>query len=107
MAAKQYYNITAFPLGINTVDSDRDVRPNGFIYLKNFSLNNMQSKLDEILDKYIPEFPKQVQLNLPKLKLPKLDKKINSTLPKLQLPKLEKPKIDSKKETFPKLENSK
>ena len=40
MAAKQYYNITAFPLGINTVDSDRDVRPNGFIYLKNFSLNN-------------------------------------------------------------------
>jgi hypothetical protein len=75
--------------------------------IKNFSLNNMQSKLDEILDKYIPEFPKQVQLNLPKLKLPKLDKKINSTLPKLQLPKLEKPKIDSKKETFPKLEKSK
>ena len=37
----------------------------------------MKDKTDELLTKYIPEFPKQVQLQLPKLKkieLPKLQK---------------------------------
>lgn len=58
----------------------------------NFSLEKMEEKINSILEKYIPEFPKQVQLNMPKLNLPKL-KKVddnNISLPKLKLPKLEK-----------------
>ena len=34
----------------------------------------MEVVLKELLDKYIPEFPKQVELKLPSLKLPKLVK---------------------------------
>ena len=44
---------------------------------KNFSLDAMNAKLMEYLDKYVPEFPKQVALKLPQLKkieLPKLTK---------------------------------
>lgn len=44
---------------------------------KNFSLETMSTKLQELFDQYIPEFPKQVQLKLPQLKkieLPKLKK---------------------------------
>ena len=49
-----------------------------------FSLNNMTKKFEEILDKYLPEFPKEVKLQLPKLK------KIGDTkeLPKIKLPTL-------------------
>jgi len=42
-----------------------------------FSWDKMKDKTDEIFTKYIPEFPKQIQLQLPKLKkieLPKLQK---------------------------------
>jgi len=42
-----------------------------------FSWDKMKEKVDELFTKYIPEFPKQVELNLPKLKkveLPKLQK---------------------------------
>jgi glycosyltransferase involved in cell wall biosynthesis len=42
-----------------------------------FSWDKMKDKTDELFTKYIPEFPKQVQLQLPKLKkieLPKLKK---------------------------------
>lgn len=39
-----------------------------------FSLDKMTELLGTILDSNIPEFPKQVQLNLPKLELPKLKK---------------------------------
>lgn len=39
-----------------------------------FSLDKMTELLGTILDSNIPEFPKQVQLELPKLKLPKLKK---------------------------------
>jgi len=54
-----------------------------------FSLDAMTKKFEEILDKYLPKFeeqPKQVKLNLPKLK------KISSIseAPKIQLPKLKK-----------------
>ena len=39
----------------------------------------------KILDKYVPEFPKEVKLQLPKLK------KVGSTeTPKIKLPKLKK-----------------
>ena len=63
----------------------------------------MKYFLGEILDKNIPEFPKEVKLNLPKLKkvggateLPKLKlpklKKVGEKqeLPKIKLPKLNK-----------------
>ena len=42
----------------------------------NFSYDNMKSLINDILDKNIPEFPKQVELNLSKISLPQL-KKIN------------------------------
>jgi hypothetical protein len=32
----------------------------------------MKDLVDKILDKNVPDFPKQVQLNIPKLQLPKL-----------------------------------
>ena len=58
-------------------------------YVKtNFSLDKMAEQLNAILSQRLPEFPKQVSLNMPSLKLPKL-KKIEKT-PKLQLPKLQK-----------------
>lgn len=43
----------------------------------NFSFEKMKDKVDELFTKYIPEFPKQVELKLPQLKkieLPKLKK---------------------------------
>ena len=56
-----------------------------------FSLDARTKKFEEILDKYLPKFeeqPKQVKLNLPKLK------KVSSIseAPKIQLPKLKKVK---------------
>ncbi len=50
-----------------------------------FSLDAMTRQLGKILDKYVPEFPKEVKLQLPKLK------KVGSTeTPKIKLPKLKK-----------------
>jgi hypothetical protein len=40
----------------------------------NFSWDKMVEKLDSIFTNRIPEFPKEVKLELPKLKLPKLEK---------------------------------
>ena len=57
----------------------------GYQSRTNFSFEAMKDKLDKLFDEKIPEFPKQVQLTLPKLN------KIgngNLELPKLQLPKL-------------------
>jgi hypothetical protein len=45
-----------------------------------FSWDKMKNKVDELFTKYIPEFPKQVELKLPQLKkieLPKIKKEIN------------------------------
>lgn len=42
--------------------------------LDNFTFDNMQKLLEELLDKNIPEFPKEIKLTLPKLDLPKLEK---------------------------------
>ena len=47
-----------------------------------FSLEAMTIELGNLLDKYVPEFPKEVELKLPKLK--KVD------APKIELPKLKK-----------------
>jgi len=54
-----------------------------------FSLDNMQMKLNEILESRIPEFPKHVQLQLPKLKKVS-DAEPITEIPKIQLPKLKK-----------------
>ena len=44
-------------------------------YVKtNFSLDKMAEQLNAILSQRLPEFPKQVKLELPKLQLPKLQK---------------------------------
>ena len=52
-----------------------------------FSWDKMKEVLESRLDELIPEFPKQVELKLPKLDLPSLN---TPKLPKLNLPKLEK-----------------
>jgi hypothetical protein len=39
-----------------------------------FNWDKMFEKVDQTLTQYIPEFPKEVQLQLPKLQLPKLEK---------------------------------
>jgi len=50
-----------------------------------FSLDEMTKQFGKILDKYVPEFPQEVKLQLPKLK------KVGSAeLPKIKLPKLKK-----------------
>ena len=53
-----------------------------------FSYDKMKEKLDELLTKLVPEFPKEVKLQLPKLK--KIGEPTTPSLPKLQLPKLNK-----------------
>ena len=42
-----------------------------------FNFDNLKNEIDKLFIKFIPEFPKQIQLQLPKLK-------------KLELPKLQK-----------------
>ena len=57
----------------------------GKVNKSKFSLNAMTRELGKILDKYVPEFPKEVELKLPKLK------KVGDTTPsKITLPKLKK-----------------
>jgi glycosyltransferase involved in cell wall biosynthesis len=46
----------------------------GYKNRTNFSFDKMKTILDEMLTKYLPEFPKQIELKLPKLNLPKLEK---------------------------------
>ncbi len=53
----------------------------------NFSFNKMVEKLSNIISENIPEFPKHVELKLPKLNKVGEDK---TKLPKLKLPKLNK-----------------
>jgi len=42
--------------------------------LDNFTYEHMVEKLDDIVEKYVPEFPEEAILNIPKLNLPKLKK---------------------------------
>lgn len=46
----------------------------GYFSRTNFSYEKMSNLVEDLLDKNIPEFPKEVQLQLPKLNLPKLKK---------------------------------
>jgi hypothetical protein len=57
----------------------------GFHSRSKFSFDNMKEKLDNVFTTKIPEFPKQVQLQLPKLKKAGLPE-----LKKIELPKLKK-----------------
>ncbi len=50
----------------------------------NFSLKAMTKKFEKILNDYVPEFPKEVKLNLPKLK------KTGKTTSGIKLPKLKR-----------------
>ena len=57
----------------------------GIVNKSKFSLDAMTKKFGKILDQYVPEFPKEVELKLPKLK------KVSSVeQPKIKLPKLKK-----------------
>jgi len=53
-----------------------------------FSLEKMAEKLNNVLNSNLPNFPKQVELNMPTLNLPKLNKV--ESAPELKLPKLKK-----------------
>ena len=62
----------------------------GFRSKSNFSFEKMKEKMDKVLTERVPEFPKEVQLKLPKLKKVEESK---TELPKLKLPKLKKVEI--------------
>lgn len=51
-----------------------NARKLGYKNRTNFSFEKMVETLDNLLGKYLPEFPKQIELKLPKLNLPKLEK---------------------------------
>ena len=82
----QWFSVDyGYAMGImrSTFEKYKDVKDLGkkqsYHIKKNFSLDAMESRLGELLDKFVPEFPKQVDLKLPQLKkisLPQL-KKIN------------------------------
>ena len=57
-----------------------------------FNYVKMVETLDSILSQSIPEFPKQVQLNMPSLNLPKL-KKVGDDSQALKMPELKLPKL--------------
>jgi hypothetical protein len=57
----------------------------GFQSRTKFSFDAMKEKLGKVFEKKIPEFPKQIQLQLPKLKKPGLPE-----MKKIELPKLKK-----------------
>ena len=43
------------------------------LVLDKFTFDNMVETLDNIMEKHLPEFPKQINITLPKLELPKLE----------------------------------
>jgi len=90
----QWFNVDTMQLGRSLKDiykrykSFKDnAKRQGYYCKTNFSHEKMKDKLEEILNR-IPESPKQVKLQLPKLKKIGEDQKTN--LPKLELPKLTK-----------------
>jgi hypothetical protein len=72
----------------NYKDYKEKAKRQGYQSRNNFSFEKMKEKLDGIISNKIPEFPKQVTLNLPKLK--KIGEGTKTELPKLKLPKLKK-----------------
>ena len=57
---------------------------------RNFSYEKMLETLDNLLSQYVPDFPKQIELSLPKLDLPKLQRIGGEDKKEITLPKLEK-----------------
>jgi hypothetical protein len=51
-----------------------DAKKLGYRNRNNFNYSKMKAELDNLLTKYLPEFPKKIELVLPKLNLPKLEK---------------------------------
>jgi len=66
-----------------------------------FTRDKMKEEFEKILDKYLPEFPKETSINLPNL--PKLKKK-GDKAPTVTLPKLGTGTPDLKKVKLPKLQ---
>ena len=63
---------------------------------KKFTLKNMSSELDKMMDKYVADMPQQVGIKLPKLK--KVGGNVesqNTKIPELKLPKLKKVNSDA------------
>ena len=56
---------------------------------ENFSLSKMHDVFKQVFDKYIPKFPTQVELKLPKLKRIELPSLKKTTINKLELPESE------------------
>jgi hypothetical protein len=65
-----------------------------------FTRDKMKQEFEKILDKYLPEFPKETTISLPNL--PKLEKKGGSA-PRVTLPKLGTGTPDLKRVSLPKL----
>ena len=57
---------------------------------RNYSYEKMVETLSNYMTQYVPDFPSQIELNLPKLDLPKLEKIDGETKKEITLPKLEK-----------------
>ena len=72
----------------NYKDYKEKAKRQGYQSRTNFSFDAMKEKISNIFSEKIPEFPKQIKLNLPKLK--KIGESSNPELPKLKLPKLKK-----------------
>jgi len=82
----QWFSVDyGYAIGVmrSTFEKYKDVKDLGkkqsYHIKKNFSLEAMDTRLNELIDEFVPEFPKQVALQLPQLKkisLPQL-KKIN------------------------------
>ena len=80
----QWFSVDyGYAIGVmrSTFEKYKDVKELGkkqsYHIKKNFSLEAMDTKLNELIDKFVPEFPKQVALQLPQLKkisLPQLKK---------------------------------
>ena len=73
---------------INYKNYKEKAKRQGYHSRTNFSFEKMKEKIDNILQDKIPEFPKHVSLNLPKLK--KIGEDSKTDIKKLKLPKLKK-----------------
>ena len=105
MKEAQWFNVNPSHVGHYLVDVFENYKKyqnlakrQGYYSRTNFSFEKMKEKLDETFSSMIPQFPKQVELKLPKLK--KLGEN-KTKLPNLQFPKLKK--VGENKEKFPKL----
>ena len=83
----------------NYKDYKEKAKRQGYQSRTNFSFDKMKEKLSNIISEKIPEFPKHVNLNLPKLN--KLTTNKPTKLPELKLPKLKN--LEKSNQKFPNL----